>query len=453
MFELASEASADRRAWQLATESIVVKIRWFGIIMGSVLVEMRQADLHSPMALRAILALGALYAALDTFFHRRGQVFLVSQPLFVSTMEALFIGLLCYFDTGLDSPFRWYYFLSTICCAIRYRPLIAWLTLLLHGLSLLSLAAVLSPNRRVGGLTSVTLIFVVLAWATWAVSALANLLKATGRRLEVANAALEQHGAELEERISEHLADLRASQARLIHQEKMAAFGLLSAGIAHEVGNPLAALSSLVQMLRRRQPDLYTDSKLELAERQLVRIQRIIRELVDFSRPASELKTRFRLGDSIDDALGIAKYYHRTKERSIQSQIPADLPPVEAPRDHVSQIILNLLLNAIDATTKQGEILLQAAFDHSEGKLLLEVHDDGCGIPIADQARIFNPYFTTKTRGTGLGLFISRQMVESMNGTLSFRSEPGVGTTFTLLLPVATDVKAHSESEFVGPEA
>jgi signal transduction histidine kinase len=452
VFEPASEASADRRAWQLATESIVVKIRWFGIVMGYVLVQMRQETLHDPTAVRAILALGAGYAALDTFFHRRGQVFLVGRPLFVSTMEAIFIGLLCYYDTGLDSPFRWYYLLSSICCAIRYRPLVAWLTLLLHGSSLVVLVAVLSPERRINASMSVPLTFVVLAWATWAVAELANLLKATGRRLEVANAALERHGAELEERIAAHVDDLRASQARLIHQEKMAAFGLLSAGIAHEVGNPLAALSSLVQMLRRRQPEPYTDAKLELAERQLGRIRRIIRELVDFSRPASAHRTRFRLAEAIDDALGIAKYYHRTKERSIRTEIANDLPPVEAPRDHLAQIILNLLLNAIDATTRNGQILLKAGLDDTGENLVLQVSDDGCGIALADQSRVFEPYFTTKARGTGLGLYISRQMAESMKGRLTFTSSPGTGTTFVLALRVAADVRAALSREATGAQ-
>ena len=447
MIDPAGEAISDRRAWQLATESIVVRIRWFGIIMGYILVEMRHQDLYNPLALRAILALGAIYALLDTFFHRRGKVFLVEVPLFVSSMEALFIGLLCYFDTGLDSPFRWYYFLSSICCAIRYQPLIAWLTLLLHGLSLITLFSVLSPERRGDGQTSVQLTIIVLAWATWAVSALANLLKATGRRLELANMALEHHGAKLEERIEEHVAALQASQARLIHQEKIAAFGLLSAGIAHEVGNPLAALSSLIQMLRRRQPDDYTDSKLGLAETQLVRIQRIIRDLVDFSRPASEQRTRFKLEEAIEDALGIAKYYHRTKERLIQTEIIGCLPPVEAPKDHVAQVILNIVLNAIDATAKNGVILLKARHDPASQSVLLEVIDDGCGIPVAMQSRVFQPYFTTKARGTGLGLFISRQMAESMLGELTFQTNPGKGTTFALRLPVAIELPAPSRTE------
>ena len=156
---------------------------------------------------------------------------------------------------------------------------------------------------------------------------------------------------------------LRTSQARVIQQEKMAAFGLLAAGIAHEVGNPLAALSSLVQMLQRRGPDAYTAEKLDLAGRQLHRIERTIRELIDFSRPASQAVTRFRIGEVVDEALGIAKYYQRTKQRVISTDIPADLPPVTAVRDHLTQVILNLVLNAIDATDDQGRIHLQAGAD------------------------------------------------------------------------------------------
>ena len=120
---------------------------------------------------------------------------------------------------------------------------------------------------------------------------------------------------DLERRVEERTEALRASQARVIQQEKMAAFGLLAAGIAHEVGNPLAALSSLVQILKRRGPDPYTAEKLDLAARQLQRIERTIRELIDFSRPASTAVTRVRIAEVVDEALGIAKYYQRTKQR------------------------------------------------------------------------------------------------------------------------------------------
>lgn len=422
--------SPDRQTWELATESIVVKIRWFGVLMGYVLVQSR-IGLHNPSAVRAFLALGAGYAALDTAFHRMGEVFLKRVPLFISLMEAVFIALLCYHDTGLESPFRWYYLLSLVCCAIRYRPAIAWLTFGLHCLSLACLAVALkaSPTE----LAAVFLTVIILAWVTWASASLAGLLKAMGARVEQANVALHQHRAQLEQRVAERSAALRASQAKVIHQEKMAAFGLLAAGIAHEVGNPLAALSSLVQMLQRRKPDPYTAEKLELAGRQLSRIQRIVRELVNFSRPAPQGEGPVRLSDIVDEALSIAKYYHRTKDRAIITALPADLPPVRAVRDHLMQVVLNLVMNAIDATDKAGTIRLLASAEAEE--ILLLVQDDGRGISLADRCRMFQPYFTTKHQGTGLGLFISRQIVEELGGTLTYQSEPGQGTVFQVRLP------------------
>lgn len=419
-----------RKAREFATESIVVKIRWFGIVIGYALIWSRMETLRDPWALRAILALGAGYAALDTAFHQQGRGFLRRWPLFVSSMEAIFIALLCFYDTGLDSPFRWYYLLALICCAIRYRPRIAWLTFGFHVLSLSLLTWALGPIRS--RTDSLALIVALLGWVTWAVSSLAGMLRTTGEHLEAANAALERHGAELEQRVADRTEALRASQARIIHQEKMAAFGLLAAGIAHEVGNPLAALSSLIQMLQRRGPDPYTADKLELAGRQLSRIQRTIRELVDFSRPASTTFGPVRLAEAVEEALGIAKYHQRTKQREIQTELPGDLPAVRAIRDHVIQVVLNLLLNAVDATSKGGRIIVRARVDGDQ--IELQVEDDGRGIAESDRPRMFQPYFTTKPRGTGLGLYISRQIVEELGGSLTYQTETDVGTTFTIRL-------------------
>ncbi|HMB07502.1 MAG TPA: ATP-binding protein [Isosphaeraceae bacterium] len=420
----------ERMKVDLAIESIVVKIRWFGIAMGYVLVQAR-TGLHDPSAVRALLALGAGFAALDTAFFRMGEVFLKRVPLLVSFMESVFIAWLCFHDTGLASPFRWYYLLSLICCAIRYRPAIAWLTFGFHCLSLLSLAAILGLEDE--GMSGWPMTIIVMAWVTWASSTLATLLNGRDARLEQLNAELEAHRAELERRVAERTAALRASQARGIQQEKMAAFGLLAAGIAHEVGNPLAALSSLVQMLRRRDPDAYTAEKLELAARQLGRIERTIRELVDFSRPASTAVARVRPGEVVEEALGIAKYYQRTKRRAISTELPPDLPPVRAVRDHLTQVVLNLVLNAIDATEKGGRIHLECRADG--GFVVLSIEDDGRGIGLADRCRLFQPFFTTKPHGTGLGLFVSRQIVEEMGGTLTYETEPGRGSTFTVRLP------------------
>ncbi len=415
---------------ELATESIVVKIRWFGIAMGYVLVQSR-TGLHNPSAVRAFLALGAGYAALDTAFYRMGEVFLERWPLFVSLMESFFLALLCYHDTGLNSPFRWYYLLSALCCAIRYRPAIAWLTFGLHGLSFGVVAIVTGGGSEAVSAWALTV--VMLAWVTWASSSLASMLKGAGSDLERLNAALEVHHAELERRVAERTDALRASQARVIQQEKMAAFGLLAAGIAHEVGNPLAALSALVQMLQRRGPDPYTCEKLELADRQLGRIQRTIRELIDFSRPASNAVTHVDPAEVVDEALGIAKYYQRTKQREITTAIDPEIPPVHAVRDHLTQVALNLVFNAVDATGAGGRIHLEVRAEG--GWVELSVEDDGRGISVADRCRLFQPFFTTKPQGTGLGLFVCRQIVEELGGTLSYRTELGLGSTFTVRIP------------------
>ena len=421
---------ADRLGWGLATERIVVRVRWFGIVMGVALVEAR-SGLHNPTAVRLCLLLGATYAALDTLAYRRGAVFLRRWPLFVSGMEATFIALLCYHDAQLASPFRWYYLLSIICAAIRYDRGVAWTTCAFHYLSFAILAGLLPSPRNASA--PVEEMVVILACVTWASSALAAVLRATGARLERLNADLNGHRAELEERVAERTRALRASQARVIHQEKMAAFGLLAAGIAHEVGNPLAGVSGLIQMIRRRDPSPYTAEKLALAESQLARIQRTVRDLIDFSRPASNLRGRFRVDSVVDEALGIAKYYQRTKERAITTDVAADLPPVRGVRDHLTSVILNLVLNAIDATDRGGRIAIRGERDGDDVTIVVE--DDGRGIAPDDHPRLFQPYFTTKPQGTGLGLFVCRQVVEEMGGSLEFASTPGSGATFRVRLP------------------
>jgi signal transduction histidine kinase len=113
--------------------------------------------------------------------------------------------------------------------------------------------------------------------------------------------------------------------------------------------------------------------------------------------------------------------------------VDPDLPAVMVVRDHLTQVILNLVLNAIDATDDQGRIRVGAS--HRVEMVELTVEDDGRGISLADRCRLFQPFFTTKTHGTGLGLFVCRQIVEEFSGTLTFRSELGEGTTFTIQLP------------------
>jgi two-component system, NtrC family, sensor kinase len=423
--------------WELAAENIAVKIRWFGLLFGYLLVNLGAVE-HRGV-LNAILALGVVYAVIDTVYRVKEEVFLRRWPLLISCMEALFIAMLCYYHDGLDSAFRYYYMLSLICCAIRHSPRVTYITWALHTASFVTLYFVLEPDRQKPAPLILTL--VIIGWVTWASSALASLLKRVGDHLSELNQQLEEHRAQLEARIAERTRELQQSQAHVLHQEKMAAFGLLAAGIAHEVGNPLTSISSLIQMLQRRDQDSYTRDKLALVSGQLDRIQTTLRELVNFSRPASTARARVSIAEVVQEALNIAKYYKRTKGRHIEASVPRDLPAVVGVRDQLVQVFLNLILNAIDATDTGGQILVGADIDADH--LVIHVEDNGVGIAAENQGLLFQPYFTTKKHGTGLGLFVTRALVVEHGGTIEVTSRPGEGTRFCLKLPAAPSAEVR----------
>ncbi len=430
-------------SFELSAEAITVRIRWFGLAIGYALVNFMDRGvtmahaalpewLSNRQVLNGILTLGAAYAIADTYFSLRGRVFLSRWPIVISVMEALFIGLLCHFDEGLESPFRFYYFLSLLVCAFRYSKPMTFSTFALHAMSYVLLAVVTSPHSA-GDPTRVILMLIWLGWVTWASTALAGLLQTASRRLGFLNDELRRNQYGLEQRIEERTQALKESQALVVQQEKQAAFGLLAAGIAHEVGNPLAGISSVIQLLNRRDVDDYTRERYQMVDDQLRRIQRTLRELIDFSRPATFERSHCDLQEVLDAALNIAKYYKRRKNKQIVTQYAEDLPKINAVRDQLVQIFLNLILNAMDATTEGGTI--DIATQHDGEKLRVSIRDDGHGIAEADRVRLFQPYFTTKETGTGLGLFVCKLIVERNDGQIELTDTSPRGTTFSVLLP------------------
>lgn len=437
--------------WKHSAESITVRIRWFGLCVGYVLVNFCGRATNQP-ALNAILTLGAVYAVIDTWCSVRGRAFLRDAPLIISLMESVFIGLLCHFDVGVDSPFRFYYFLSLLVAAVRHSPLITYCTLALHTASFCAL--VVSHKIPLGPeLTLLLLTIVHMAWVTWAGTALVELIKRASYRLSELNNKLQQDQALLEERITERTQELQESQALLVQQEKQAAFGLLAAGIAHEVGNPLAAISSLVQLLNRRHDDPYTRERLEMVDGQLRRIQRTLRELVDFSRPATTVQRRTDIHDAINESLNIAKYYKRKKGKTIRTRFADGLPMIQVVRDQVVQVFLNLILNAMDATEEGGSIEISTCLQ--DGWIEVAIQDEGHGVAELDRERIFEPYFTTKKTGTGLGLFVCKQILEEVTESrLELTQTSRDGSTFSVFLTCDTvrvheDVTAAKFAEFV----
>ena len=422
-------------SWELPAESIAVKIRWFGLAVGLLLANFAvAAEARAP--LNGILAFGLAFTAVDTVAYRFGRVFLRDQPLLVSAMEAVYIGGLCASEAGSGSPFRFYYLLSLTCCAVRYSPRVTVLTCGLDGLTYALLYACEPAGRRDPAVFVLT--GVILAWVAWAAAAMARLLRGASDDLRTLNAALRENQAQLESRIAERTRDLEDSQAQVLHQEKMAAFGLLAAGIAHEVGNPLTSVSAVVQMIERRGADEYTREKLRLVTPELSRIQAILRELIGFSRPVNDHAGPVALDDVVGDALRIARFYKGGKNRQIVSVVAPGLPTFPGVRDQFVQVVFNLVLNAIDATDKGGRIEVAAA--HAGGELRLTVADDGAGIAPEHLARLFRPYFTTKRHGTGLGLFVIRRIVEAHGGTVAVESAVGRGTTFTVAVPASPAV-------------
>ncbi len=182
-----SEPISSIPRWELAAENIAVKIRWIGVLVGYLAVNVGPIVEHRPI-LNAILALGAAYTMIDTACSLRGKVFLGDYPLTISAMESLFIGLLCYFHTGLESPFRYYFILSLICCAIRHSARVTLLTCCLQWLSCLALFLSQPAGQR--DLLTLLLILVVLGWVTWAASAMSLLLKRFSEHLGQLNSAL-----------------------------------------------------------------------------------------------------------------------------------------------------------------------------------------------------------------------------------------------------------------------
>jgi signal transduction histidine kinase len=445
-----AEGLASGAAWELAAEAITVRIRWFGLCVGYVLVNWLDREMLSRPVLNSILTLGAVYALLDTLWSLRGKVFLSEWPLAISILEAVFIGLLCYFDQGLESPFRFYYFLSVLVCALRHSRQITFSTFALHCLSFCGLVLV-QQRREPDELVILFLTLVVLGWVTWASTALAGVMQGARRHLASLNVKLQQNQTQLEVRIDERTRELQESQAHVVQQEKQAAFGLLAAGIAHEVGNPLAAISSLVQMLNRHHTDDYSRERYQMMDDQLRRIQRTLRELIDFSRPATKDKVLCDVQAVIDAALNIAKYYTRMKGKKVVTKYADGLPPLRVARDQLVQVFLNLILNAMDATNEGGTIEIETAM--AGERIRVAIKDNGHGISPDARSRIFQPYYTTKDFGTGLGLFVCRNIMEqTIGGTIELTETSPGGTTFAVLLNAEPALELPPEASVSRPE-
>ena len=239
-------------------------------------------------------------------------------------------------------------------------------------------------------------------------------------------------------------------QRRLEHQlfqaQKMESIGTLAAGIAHEVGNPLTSISSLVQVVQRTSDDDFTKEKLELIKHQVTRISRIIRDLVDFSRPSTYEIQLTDINKSVKQAVDIVRVGKKSKSIHFDLQLDAALPSIHLVPDQVEQVFINILINAVDAIfevqqveQRDGRITVFSRADSEHVKVT--INDNGKGMSEEQVEKIFEPFFTTKGvgEGTGLGLWVSYGILKSFHGEIHVESHVGSGSSFTILLPLHSD--------------
>ncbi len=221
------------------------------------------------------------------------------------------------------------------------------------------------------------------------------------------------------------------------HSEKLSVVGQLAAGIAHEVGNPLTSISSLIQVMSRSETDENLKEKLSLVKKQTDRISKLIHELVTFSQPSDMVIKQTDINSLIIEALDIIKYDKYAQGCSFDVQLGENLPDADVPEDQVQQVFINILLNAIDAVPRNnGNVTVSSGINN--GTIQVIIGDNGKGIPKLIKEKIFDPFFTTKEigKGTGLGLWVSYGIIESIRGEISVDSKENEGSTFTIKIPI-----------------
>jgi signal transduction histidine kinase len=234
-----------------------------------------------------------------------------------------------------------------------------------------------------------------------------------------------------------HMKEVRALEAEVLHRERLSALGNLAATVAHEVRNPLNAISVGLQRLKAEfQPAQDEDQYSRLTDLMLGEVQRLnstVEQFLSLARPLKLNPVELRLQDIFKELAALEAGDAKQSNVQIRIVMPADLPSLRADRDYLRQLLLNLVLNGLQAMPQGGTLTLEA--NASRGNFLITVTDTGVGIPRENLPRIFEPYFTTKPKGSGLGLAIARRIAEAHGGALSVTSEAGQGCRFLLSLP------------------
>lgn len=262
-------------------------------------------------------------------------------------------------------------------------------------------------------------------------------LRDSHRQLEQALSALQTQGEEV-----------KVMSRQLWQAAKLAAVGELAASIAHELNNPLATVGLRVEsLLSQTDTDDPRRRELEVAEQELDRMAHLVANLLQFSRRGSQRVSSVDVGEDLGKTLELVQHYFRSRRIVVVQELAPDVPVIQADRQILRQVFLNLLTNAGDAMPDGGTLTLRLApglLEDGRRALVLEFADTGSGISAEHLPRVMEPFFTTKEedKGTGLGLAICRRAVQEHGGTICITSEVGKGTTVRIALPLGNGTNA-----------
>lgn len=254
---------------------------------------------------------------------------------------------------------------------------------------------------------------------------------------------LAQSFNEMSRKMASDIEQLKHLNEQLTRTEKLAAMGTLSSGVAHEVNNPLASISSLIQMLQRRENlDNDAKEKLKLIQSQITRITQVTKDMMDFARVRPAAKSLVNINEIIETSLRLARFDKAFQKLNIHMNVEEEISSVYADSDQLQQVFLNLLLNAKDAMPDGGELSITTF--QNLNNVYVKITDSGMGIGKDDLKQIFDPFFTTKQtgKGTGLGLAVCYGIITAHGGRIEVTSKNGIGTQFLIMLPIekkATD--------------
>jgi two-component system sensor histidine kinase HydH len=233
------------------------------------------------------------------------------------------------------------------------------------------------------------------------------------------------------------LREIRTLRNEIARNQRLATVGRLAAGVAHEIRNPLSSIKGFATYFQERYRENAQDNKIaSILIQEVDRLNRVVGQLLEFSRPISILPRPVRLSRLIGDTVKLIEPQAGEKAVTVQTDVHAGAEHVRLDPDRLSQVLLNLFLNGVEAMAPGGVLAISAGETADGRSLEIRVSDTGCGIRPEDLPQVFEPYFTTKPSGTGLGLAIAHNVVEAMGGDLGVVSRPGSGATFTLRLPL-----------------